>query len=1045
MVCPRLLSRSITNSRRVFDDDDIDTVTHDRGSTEGRGSCGTLRSARAAQAGTEEHIHSIRRHALSSSARPCTLPRRSHPDTALSRALTCSHPWCAHSCVPPVTFPLPALTPLYVPPSNPAQSWRTTKRMATLINAHDGDAASEDDGDTASEDAGDVASEDAGDAPNEDDEDGERLHVAFIIWAGLAAHICAHLSMPAQTAFSLGLILSSFFQSPSTPDNSHSSDLPYARIVGASSRSVISPASLHHHRPCPSPRPLHPLPHLAFHIGGAPPFESQSTDAEPDVLVAHGRAARASAPRAGMHHSPSQSDSSCSSVESTSSHGNGRVTRYSYSTSGSNNSSVSFSSSFFSSTHLPTPYSSLRSSSVPASFLSSHTCSYRRPTDTALLIGTRPTHPTTPPPRPPPRGRTKDVTVGQHQGVDERRGVGVHAAHGAEPVSDGAAEGWDDTTLVVFAIRETSALVLSEGYARKVWALRPAIVGAAGAIFCGGEPRESGRFFLDFSPARPLDAVLRAKRYEFPCIPLPPFVLASLLPVSSPSCYSSPTILISSQNRPHTDFRAALPTHLANHACPTCVTLAMVPRHPRRTFGPSAAAGASRTLIDVYPFCGLSVSVATDGTLHQTEVYAASRSAAAPSNALGYSSSRPSFSGHSQTSSGHSSGGRSGKKCDRKGKDGKGWGDRPVLLMLDIRLGLDGGNPVYHAIKVRLIRLFNSFCTVPSTLSSSCPFFIALPRSSSAAIRPSSPYIRYSILFVPPALRRPLTLQSVGIAGARPSSSYYFVGAQGGGLFYLDPHHLRPAVQPFVPSPHSHAPRQHPHAHAAQFQFQTHAAPGPETYTRGESISPEPELVGRAGSLSPEYGYPHEHAPGRGQTPITEDELLWGTLTSSTRPPGGALTPAEEAHFTCAYVAAELHTFHCERMRKMPLMGKGASAPAAYGDDDDCVDAGGAIEIEDDWVAPVAPPRAPRVKKSSFTGKAKSKTHSKKAVPVPSVHYRFPASVEDGAALTSPPQPQPERERERQWNLTVSPRSGGGSGQRSRAGWRTDRRRVAPT
>ncbi|KAJ7246013.1 hypothetical protein C8J57DRAFT_1476256 [Mycena rebaudengoi] len=36
--------------------------------------------------------------------------------------------------------------------------------------------------------------------------------------------------------------------------------------------------------------------------------------------------------------------------------------------------------------------------------------------------------------------------------------------------------------------------------------------------------------------------------------------------------------------------------------------------------------------------------------------------------------------------------------------------------------------------------------------------------------------------------------QSVGIAGGRPSSSYYFVSVQGDGLFYLDPHHSRPAV-----------------------------------------------------------------------------------------------------------------------------------------------------------------------------------------------------------------------------------------------------------
>ncbi|KAJ7865096.1 hypothetical protein B0H13DRAFT_1078240 [Mycena leptocephala] len=42
--------------------------------------------------------------------------------------------------------------------------------------------------------------------------------------------------------------------------------------------------------------------------------------------------------------------------------------------------------------------------------------------------------------------------------------------------------------------------------------------------------------------------------------------------------------------------------------------------------------------------------------------------------------------------------------------------------------------------------------------------------------------------------------QSVGIADPRPPSSYYFVGVQGDGPFYLDPHHSRPAVplRPFV-------------------------------------------------------------------------------------------------------------------------------------------------------------------------------------------------------------------------------------------------------
>ena len=42
--------------------------------------------------------------------------------------------------------------------------------------------------------------------------------------------------------------------------------------------------------------------------------------------------------------------------------------------------------------------------------------------------------------------------------------------------------------------------------------------------------------------------------------------------------------------------------------------------------------------------------------------------------------------------------------------------------------------------------------------------------------------------------------QSVGIAGGRPSSSYYFVGSQADNLFYLDPHNPRPAI-PLRPHP----------------------------------------------------------------------------------------------------------------------------------------------------------------------------------------------------------------------------------------------------
>ncbi|KAJ7619910.1 hypothetical protein DFH06DRAFT_1234391 [Mycena polygramma] len=79
-------------------------------------------------------------------------------------------------------------------------------------------------------------------------------------------------------------------------------------------------------------------------------------------------------------------------------------------------------------------------------------------------------------------------------------------------------------------------------------------------------------------------------------------------------------------------------------------------------FGPSAAAGALRTLVDAFPVCALGVSVATDGTLYQTEVFAVSHSphSAASSSATSVSSSgshdhrKASSHGHGhEPSSGH--------------------------------------------------------------------------------------------------------------------------------------------------------------------------------------------------------------------------------------------------------------------------------------------------------------------------------------------------------------------------------------------------------
>ncbi|KAF8196684.1 hypothetical protein K438DRAFT_1967699 [Mycena galopus ATCC 62051] len=173
-------------------------------------------------------------------------------------------------------------------------------------------------------------------------------------------------------------------------------------------------------------------------------------------------------------------------------------------------------------------------------------------------------------------------------------------------------------------------------------------------------------------------------------------------------------------------------------------------------FGPSIAAGAIKALVHAFPACGLGVSVATDSVLYQSSVFEASHTSARP---------------ETDSASGILS-----------------WGDRPVLLLLGLRLGLDGVNPIYHDTIKQLY-------TFP---------------------------------------------QSVGIAGGRPSSSLYFVAAQAEGLFYLDPHHSRPAVP-----------------------------------------------------LRPPL-----------KTAIEKD-----------------MDEATEQYYASAYSPTELQTFHCEKVRKMPLTG----------------------------------------------------------------------------------------------------------------------------
>ena len=138
--------------------------------------------------------------------------------------------------------------------------------------------------------------------------------------------------------------------------------------------------------------------------------------------------------------------------------------------------------------------------------------------------------------------------------------------------------------------------------------------------------------------------------------------------------------------------------------------------------------------------------------------------------------------------------------------------------------------------------------------------------------------------------------QSVGIAGGRPSSSYYFVGSQGDNLFYLDPHHARPAV-PLHPPPQGPAPH--------------------ERKSRRPNAPTSPSSSVKTGSSAFSYHAPSSPSPLQHESSRTSSP---GVMSESEfgEPSGELLDPVQE-HYVSAYSSAELRTFHCDRVRKMPL------------------------------------------------------------------------------------------------------------------------------
>jgi len=239
-------------------------------------------------------------------------------------------------------------------------------------------------------------------------------------------------------------------------------------------------------------------------------------------------------------------------------------------------------------------------------------------------------------------------------------------------------------------------------------------------------------------------------------------------------------------------------------------------------FGPSTAAGAIKTLVHAFPEAGLGVSVAADSVIYQTDVFSASRAS------IG-----------------------SPKRHAKMG-----WGSRGVLVLIGLRLGLDGVNPIYYDTIKELY-------TFP---------------------------------------------QSVGIAGGRPSSSYYFVGSQADNLFYLDPHHARPAV-----------PLRTPPGEGQPTDSSSDSTPGsPRRRSTNHTRTPTspPATNRRASTALTSSPGSSTSSHSRWNTDLDERELGLGGFL----PPREDLDPVQE-HYVNTYSVSELKTFHCDRVRKMPLSG----------------------------------------------------------------------------------------------------------------------------
>lgn len=205
--------------------------------------------------------------------------------------------------------------------------------------------------------------------------------------------------------------------------------------------------------------------------------------------------------------------------------------------------------------------------------------------------------------------------------------------------------------------------------------------------------------------------------------------------------------------------------------------------------------------------------------------------------------------------------------------------------------------------------------------------------------------------------------QSVGIAGGRPDSSYYFVASQANHLFYLDPHYTRPAVLPRVPplsaataepiSPDSWSepPLEEDEDYVepespALSQESSHSMPvlgvvdvdrvneSPARIKRTRRLTPmqqplsiDPQTPPRPPSpqspTTPTLSAPRPNPSSVQTSPAPLRHATHHSIPNSVASSLRARLPVDSqtAWYASAYSEDKLRSFHCDRVKKLPLSG----------------------------------------------------------------------------------------------------------------------------